>query len=180
VVNRVAFGKERVLLKRRGKDLAVLVPVEDAKRLEELERMGEKHRPQFLHRAWGFDLDRFFAQVNRIRSALPEEIKAASRISQERQQILESAESERERLLAEAREQAALLVSNDEVARRATEQAEEIIQRARTEAGEIKRGAEEYATRVLANLEEYVTRVLSAVRAARERLSVAPEGSREE
>jgi len=41
VVNRVAFGKERVLLKRRGKDLAVLVPVEDAKRLEELEALED-------------------------------------------------------------------------------------------------------------------------------------------
>ena len=36
-VNRVAFGKERVTLTRRGKDLLVLVPVEDARLLEELE-----------------------------------------------------------------------------------------------------------------------------------------------
>lgn len=137
--------------------------------------MGEEHRPQFLHRAWGFDLDKFFTHVNRIRSALPEDIKAASRLSQDRQRILESAEAERERLLGEAREQAALLVSNDEIVRRASEQAEEIIQRATTEASEIRRSAEEYATRALANLEEYVTRVLSAVRTARQRLSAPPE-----
>ena len=142
--------------------------------------MGEEHHPQFLHRAWGFDLDRFFAQVNRIRAALPEEIKAASRVAQERHQVLESAEGERQRLLEEAREQAALLVSNDEVVRRATEQAEEIIQRATTEAAEIRRSAEQYATRVLANLEEYVTRILGAVRAARERLGAAPEEGTEE
>jgi cell division septum initiation protein DivIVA len=137
--------------------------------------MGEESRPQFLHRAWGFDLDRFFAQVNRIRAALPEEIKAANRLAQEREQILESAEAERQRLLEDAREQAALLVSNDEVVSRATEQAEEIIQRATTEAAEIRRGAETYATRVLANLEEYVTRILGAVRSSRERLSAGPE-----
>lgn len=154
------------------------IPIEILKRLEELERMGEESRPQFLHRAWGFDLDRFFAQVNRIRAALPEEIKAASRVAAEREQVLESAESERRRLLEEAQEQAALLVSNDEIVRRATEQAEEIIQRASNEAAEIRRGAEGYATRVLANLEEYVTRVLRAVRTARERLSAEPEESR--
>lgn len=142
--------------------------------MEELERIGEEHRPQFLHRAWGFDLDKFFTQVNRIRSALPEDIKAASRVAQERQQILETAEAERERLLAEAREQAALLVSNDEIVRRATEQAEEVIQRATAEAAEIRHSAEEYATRALANLEEYVTRVLTAVRSARQRLGQAP------
>lgn len=36
-VNRVAFGKERIALTRRGKAIAVLVPVEDAELLEELE-----------------------------------------------------------------------------------------------------------------------------------------------
>jgi len=148
--------------------------------LEELERMGEEHRPQFLHRAWGFDLDRFFTQVNRIRSALPEDMKTASRLIQERQRVLEGAETERERLLAEAREQAALLVSNDEIVRRATEQAEEIIQRATDEAAETRRAAESYATRTLANLEEYVTRVLATVRGARERLTAAPDESTKE
>lgn len=33
-VNRVAFGRERIVLRRRGKDVAVLVPVEDLKALE--------------------------------------------------------------------------------------------------------------------------------------------------
>jgi hypothetical protein len=137
--------------------------------------MGEEHRPRIMHRAWGFDLDRFFTQVNRIRSALPEEVKTANRILQDRERILESAEAERDRLLEEAREQAALLVANDEIVRRAAEQAEDILQRATAEAAEVKRSAEEYATRALANLEEYVTRVLTAVRTARERLRAAPD-----
>ena len=37
VVNRVAFGKERVVLTRRGREIAVIMPVEDARLLEELE-----------------------------------------------------------------------------------------------------------------------------------------------
>ena len=37
LVNRAAFGKERVRLTRRGKTLAVIVPVEDAEMLEALE-----------------------------------------------------------------------------------------------------------------------------------------------
>ncbi len=36
-VNRVAYGRERMLLHRRGKDLAALIPVEDLVLLEELE-----------------------------------------------------------------------------------------------------------------------------------------------
>lgn len=37
LVNRVAFGKERVALSRHSKDLVVMVPVEDARLLEELD-----------------------------------------------------------------------------------------------------------------------------------------------
>jgi prevent-host-death family protein len=36
-INRVAFGKERVVLRRRGKDIAAVVPIEDLRLLEELE-----------------------------------------------------------------------------------------------------------------------------------------------
>ena len=37
LVNRTAYGKERVVLGRRGKDLAALVPIEDLDLLEQLE-----------------------------------------------------------------------------------------------------------------------------------------------
>lgn len=37
MVSRVGFGKERVVLTRRGKPLAAVVPVEDLERLEALE-----------------------------------------------------------------------------------------------------------------------------------------------
>ena len=36
-VNRVAYGRERVVLHRRGKNLAALIPFEDLMLLEELE-----------------------------------------------------------------------------------------------------------------------------------------------
>jgi prevent-host-death family protein len=37
VLNRAAFGKERVILKRRGKAIAALVPLEDLALLQSLE-----------------------------------------------------------------------------------------------------------------------------------------------
>ena len=37
LVNRAAYGKERIIIGRRDKDLAVLVPLEDAELLERLE-----------------------------------------------------------------------------------------------------------------------------------------------
>lgn len=37
IVNEVAFGHERIVLHRYGKDLVAVIPVEDLKLLEELE-----------------------------------------------------------------------------------------------------------------------------------------------
>jgi hypothetical protein len=37
VISRVAFGKERIVLKRHGKAVAAVVPIEDLAFLEELE-----------------------------------------------------------------------------------------------------------------------------------------------
>jgi prevent-host-death family protein len=36
VVNRAAYGKERTIVSRRGKDLAALIPIEDLRLLERL------------------------------------------------------------------------------------------------------------------------------------------------
>jgi vacuolar-type H+-ATPase subunit H len=137
--------------------------------------MGEQSRPQFMRRAWAFDLEKFYIQVGRIRAALPEEVKNANRVLEDRDRVIEGAKAERERLLEDAREQAALLVSHDEIVRRASEQADEMLRRATAEAGEMRRSAEEYATRALANLEEYVMRVLTAVRTARGQLSAGSD-----
>lgn len=37
LINRAAYGKERVILTRRGKDLVAVVPIEDLEILEKLE-----------------------------------------------------------------------------------------------------------------------------------------------
>jgi prevent-host-death family protein len=43
VLNRAAFGKERVVLTRRGKPLVAVVPIEDVEALEALEDMRDSH-----------------------------------------------------------------------------------------------------------------------------------------
>jgi prevent-host-death family protein len=41
ILNRAAVGKERILVTRRGKPLAVLVPVDDLEYLEQLEQAND-------------------------------------------------------------------------------------------------------------------------------------------
>jgi len=38
IVNRAAYGKERTIVSRRGKDLAAVIPIEDLRLLERLGR----------------------------------------------------------------------------------------------------------------------------------------------
>ena len=52
LINRAAFGKERVVLTRRGKALAVLVPVEDMRRLEALEDQEDAAEANRRLKAW--------------------------------------------------------------------------------------------------------------------------------
>jgi prevent-host-death family protein len=40
-VNRAAYGKERIILTRRGKPVAAIVPLEDLELLDELENAAE-------------------------------------------------------------------------------------------------------------------------------------------
>jgi prevent-host-death family protein len=54
VINRAAFGKERMILTRRGKEVAAVVPIEDVKVLEALEdRMDLEEARSALAQAKG-------------------------------------------------------------------------------------------------------------------------------
>jgi prevent-host-death family protein len=53
LINKVAYGKTRVVLESRGKPKAALVSTEDLARLEDLERRGvaTRNRPHILEQA---------------------------------------------------------------------------------------------------------------------------------
>jgi prevent-host-death family protein len=52
LINRAAYGKERVVLTRRGKALAALVPVEDIRLLEALEDREDAAEAARRLKAW--------------------------------------------------------------------------------------------------------------------------------
>lgn len=52
VLNRAAFGKERVVLTRRGKPLVAVVPIEDVELLEELEDRADAAEASAALAAW--------------------------------------------------------------------------------------------------------------------------------
>jgi len=77
IINRVAFGRERLIVLRRGKPIAALVSVHDLRQLEALDTAGsgsenENHHP--VMRAFGgwadrADLDELLAEIYADREA---------------------------------------------------------------------------------------------------------------
>ena len=94
--------------------------------------------------------------LDQIRVSIPEELKAARRLAQERDQVLADAQAQADRLLREANEHAAGRVSEHALVRSAEARAAEIEERALHQAEQVRREAEEYAYRVLERLREQI------------------------
>ena len=101
--------------------------------------------------------------LDQIRVSIPDELKAAKRLTQDRDQVIADAHAEAERTLRVADAQAAERVGDHNVVRSAERRAADIEDRALRQAGEIRREADEYAYRVLQKLREQIASVAATV-----------------
>jgi len=101
--------------------------------------------------------------LDQMRVVVPEEIKTARRLNQDRERITQQAESEAERILAEANERAAEMVKDHDLVRQAEHRAENILATADGQAEEIKSGADQYALEVLRALEAHMKKTMEQV-----------------
>lgn len=108
--------------------------------------------------------------IDQLRMSLPDEIKQARRINQEKERILNQAHEEAKRIVAAAEEEANRLVNNDELIRAAEERAADIVQSAQEKAEQIRQGADLYAAEALHTLEEHLATIETEV--ARTMLSI--------
>jgi cell division septum initiation protein DivIVA len=117
------------------------------------------------------------AILEEIRAALPEEIKEARWIVQERQELLSEAKRGAEQIIEQAREHQADLVSRHALIRQAEHAAEEIIERARAHERELRAGADSYADETLTTLELNLTKRVAAIQRGRGRLRSSDQRS---
>lgn len=113
------------------------------------------------------DEQEFLDIIDQLRVTVPEEIKQARRVSQERERITLQAESEAEKILNEAETRATAMLQDNELLRRAEEEARQLIEDAQRAAEEIRRGADQYALDVLTGMENELTRTLATIRKGR-------------
>ena len=101
--------------------------------------------------------------LDQIRVAIPDEIKAARRLTQDRDQLLAEARAESDRIVREADQVVAARLSEHHLVRDAEARAAEIEDRALEEAERIRRETDAYAYRVLEKLREHVSMVSQTV-----------------
>ena len=115
------------------------------------------------------------AILEQMRTTIPEEIREARWIAQERQELLSEAGREADRIAEQAREHQAELVSQHELIRQAKRAAEEIIEGAHAREREIRLGAEDYADEILDTLELNLAKFVAAIQRGRQRLRGSDE-----
>jgi len=128
-------------------------------RLEEL--LGGRFR--LAGRAW-VDTDAALELVQKIRTALPDEIREAEWLTSEKERLIFESQEEAKRILRDAENYAAKLVQDSQILRQAEHQAEEVLADARQEAAAVEEDARGYARHVLGQLEESLEKTLRVVR----------------
>lgn len=108
--------------------------------------------------------------IKEIRIQLPDEIKQAQWIKEERQRILIEAQQEADSILQDAKRHIEEMVERDEITKLAQKRGEEIISQAQVNAKEIRIGARQYADELLGGLEQNFIDMIDTIKQNRKEL----------
>lgn len=121
--------------------------------LETLEDILEKSKKVPFTNKAVVDKDEIVEIIQEIRLKLPDELKQAKWIKEERQRILLEAQKEADGVVKEAESRIISMIDEHEITRKAYDQKNEIIETANEMSREISKGTKEYADSVLAGIE---------------------------
>lgn len=138
--------------------------------LETLEDIMEKSRNVPFSTKCVVDRDEILEIVKEIRLKLPDEIKQAKWIKEERQRILVEAQNEANDIIKEAENRIISMIDEHEITRKAYEKKAEIIETANEMSREISKGTKDYADNILAGLEVALEDALKIVQNNRKEL----------
>ena len=110
------------------------------------------------------------ARLERIRREIPEELRQARFVVQDREGIFSEAQAEIDKMKAEAQAERDRMVARTEVVAAARREADKIIDGARNRAQQMRMEADDYVDAKLANFEVVLQKTLSAVTRGRDAL----------
>ncbi len=116
------------------------------------------------------DRDELLDLIEEIRINLPDDLKQAKWVKDERQRILDDANKEAATIIKLAEEKMASLIDDHEITQRAQAQASEIVNAAQNNARDIRQSTKQYVDDHMAALEAKIERTLMTVRENRNEL----------
>ena len=116
------------------------------------------------------DKEEMLEIIKEIRLKLPDELKQAKWIKEERQRIIAEAQKEAEDIIKETENRIISMIDEHEITRKAYEQKAEIIETANEMSREISKGTKDYADNILQSLESSLIKALEIVQNNRKEL----------
>lgn len=116
------------------------------------------------------DVEELKEVLEDIRLKLPDELKQAKWVKEERQRIMADAEAQAESLMKEAENKIIAMVDEHVITKQALDQKEEILESANKLSQEISVGTREYADSVLEKVEDVLKETLQLVHNNRKEL----------
>ena len=130
-----------------------------------------------LDKAWSFpltggrcvlDAERVREIIDDIRLNMPQEVKQARLIVQDRADIIQGAKKESESIIRSAEERAKAMVAQEEIVRQAQAKANEIMQQCQVQTREMRKSARDFADNMMRKTEETLLGAVSEVKATRQ------------
>ena len=116
------------------------------------------------------DKDELLSVISEIRMKLPDELKQAKWVKEERQKILVDAQKEANQLIKEAENRIIAMIDEHEITKKAYEQKTEIIDSANAFSKDLIDGTKKYADEILAELEANLQDKLDIIKDNRKEL----------
>lgn len=138
--------------------------------LETLEEALEKSRTVPFSDKCIVDKEEFFEIIKEIRIKLPDELKQAKWVKEERSRIIVEAKKEADDIVKEAENRIISMIDEHEITRKAYEQKAQIIETANEMSREISKGTKDYADNLLEKIEAVLEDALKTVQNNRKEL----------
>lgn len=144
-------------------------------RIEEMIALAEAARSVPMSRNCMIDRQELLAQLDMLREELPNDLRRAAALLDERDKILEAGRQEAERIISEAEAEHSRLVANNEITVSAEHEASRLIGDARSEAQRLREEVDDYVDTALANFEQFLTRSLASIERGRDKMHALRE-----
>ena len=138
--------------------------------LETLEEILEQSKKLPFTDKAVVDKEAILEVIKEIRLKLPDELKQAKWVKEERQKILVDAQKEANQLIKEAENRIIAMIDEHEITKKAYEQKAEIIDSANAFSKDLINGTKKYAGEILAELEQNLQEKIDVIKENRSEL----------